>query len=135
MKKNLPITNQEIRLKEQDVIISTTDLKGLLTYFNQSFLKISGFTADKLIGKSHNIIRHPDVPVAIFADLWKQIQAGKTWQGIIKNRCQNGDHYWVEAFVTPIVIDKKRVGYQSVRSCPSDEQIRQAQQLYNSLQP
>jgi len=133
MKKNLPVTNKEIHLKPMDSIISTTDLKGQLTYVNKTFLEISGFSEKELIGKSHNIVRHPDMPPAAFADLWSKIKAGETWRGMVKNRCKNGDHYWVEAFVMPVIINNELAGYQSVRSTPSREQVKQAEQLYQTL--
>ncbi|MBT3724140.1 MAG: methyl-accepting chemotaxis protein [Gammaproteobacteria bacterium] len=133
MKKNLPITNKEIQLNQEDSIISTTDLKGQITYVNKAFLDISGFTENELIGKSHNIVRHPDMPPAAFKDLWETIKEGDNWRGIVKNRCENGDYYWVEAFVSPVIINSKLVGYQSVRSKASHEQINQASSLYARL--
>ena len=133
MKKNLPVTNREVRPEPGSSIISTTDLKGVITYVNQDFLDISGFTEEELIGKSHNVVRHPDMPPAVFADLWKRIKAGKTWRGIVKNRCKNGDHYWVEAFVTPIERDGAIIGYQSVRTVPTADQVEEAEGLYARL--
>ncbi|MCU7801244.1 MAG: PAS domain-containing protein [gamma proteobacterium symbiont of Lucinoma myriamae] len=130
MKKNLPVTNKEILLSKQDSIISITDLKGQITYINETFLSISGFSEDELLGQSHNIVRHPDMPSAAFKDLWSNIKAGKTWQGIVKNRCKNGDHYWVKAFVTPIYSNNKITGYQSIRSKASEKELAQAQILY-----
>ncbi|WP_210394857.1 methyl-accepting chemotaxis protein [Motiliproteus sediminis] len=114
-------------------IISMTDLKGQITYVNKDFLDISGFTEDELIGQSHNIVRHPDMPPAAYKDLWGTVKAGKPWRGMVKNRCKNGDHYWVDAFVTPVVKQGTVVGYQSVRSKPSQNQIRQAEALYKRV--
>ncbi len=133
MKKNLPVTNNEIVLKDSDVIISMTDLKGQITYINNTFVTISGFTEDELIGQSHNIVRHPDMPSAAFEDLWNRIKQGETWTGMVKNRCKNGDYYWVEAFVSPIYDGGQLVGYQSVRSKPTKKQIEDAEQLYRKL--
>ena len=133
MKKNLPVTNKEVFLNKQDSIISITDLKGQITYINKTFLTISGFSEQELLGQSHNIVRHPDMPSAAFKDLWSKIKAGKTWQGIVKNRCKNGDYYWVSAFVTPVYTDNKVSGYQSVRTIASKEQSSQAQSLYKEL--
>lgn len=96
-------------------IVSTTDLKGALTYINQDFLDISGFTSDELIGKNHNIVRHPDMPAAAFEDLWATVKSGKPWMGLVKNRCKNGDYYWVDAFVTPLVKNGEITGYESTR--------------------
>ncbi len=133
MRKNLPVTQQEVRLEPGQNIISMTDLKGIITYVNREFIEISGFSEQELIGQSHNIIRHPDMPPAAFEDLWQTVKAGKPWRGIVKNRCKNGDHYWVEAFVTPIVENKNTVGYQSVRRPASNQQIQQTEALYSKL--
>lgn len=133
MKKNLPATQQEVKLKPNSSIISTTDLKGIITYVNHDFIEISGFTESELIGKSHNVIRHPDMPPAAFEDLWGHLKAGKSWRGMVKNRCKNGDHYWVEAFVSSVVENGKTVGYQSVRSEPTREQVEQAEKQYAAL--
>jgi len=133
MKVNLPITSHEHKLAESDTIISTTDLKGQITYANKVFLQISGFSEDELIGQSHNVVRHPDMPVAAFEDLWQTLKRGETWQGIVKNRCKNGDFYWVKAFVSPVIIHGEHVGYQSVRSQATDAEIKSADRLYKKL--
>jgi aerotaxis receptor len=134
MKKNLPVTGKEVHLSEDDTIISTTDLKGLVTYANKDFIKISGFSEEELMGKNHNIVRHPDMPVVAFKHLWDTVKGNNPWRGVVKNRCKNGDHYWVEAFVTPVTdINNNIVGYQSVRSRPSREQIAAAEALYIKL--
>jgi aerotaxis receptor len=133
MKKNLPVTNQEVHLKENETIISTTDLKGIITWVNQPFMTISGFSEAELIGKNHNVIRHPDMPAAAFADLWATVKQGQSWRGMVKNRCKNGDHYWVEAFVSPVVSNGKTVGYQSVRSKPLPGQVSAAEKIYKNL--
>lgn len=88
MKKNLPITGKEIKLGENNTIISTTDLKGQITYVNKDFKDISGFSEDELIGQSHNIIRHPDMPPEAFQNLWDTLKEGTPWRGIVKNRCK-----------------------------------------------
>ncbi|TXI38752.1 MAG: PAS domain S-box protein [Methylophilus methylotrophus] len=133
MKINLPVTQKEIELKEGASIVSKTDLKGVITYINREFLEISGFSESELIGKSHNIIRHPDMPSAAFEDLWRTVKAGKPWNGMVKNRCKNGDHYWVEANVTPIREGKAVVGYMSVRNKVTRGQIEQAEKLYQQM--
>jgi aerotaxis receptor len=133
MKKNLPVTNQEVHLRENETIISTTDLKGIITWVNQPFMTISGFSEAELIGKNHNVIRHPDMPAAAFADLWATVKQGQSWRGMVKNRCKNGDHYWVEAFVSPVVSNGKTVGYQSVRSKPLPGQVSAAEKIYKNL--
>ncbi|WP_421868466.1 methyl-accepting chemotaxis protein [Motiliproteus sp.] len=133
MKVNLPVTNREIPVRQEQSIISMTDLKGAITYINQDFIEISGYTEEELIGKNHNIIRHPDMPPAAFKNLWDTVKAGNPWRGMVKNRCKNGDHYWVDAFVTPVIKDGQTIGYQSVRSKPSQDQIDAAESLYTKV--
>ncbi len=133
MKENLPVTQQEVMLTPGVSIISTTDLKGAITYVNRDFIEISGFSETELIGKNHNVIRHPDMPAAAFEDLWTTVKIGKAWRGLVKNRCKNGDHYWVEAFVTPVTEQGQVVGYQSVRNAVTREQVAKAEKLYAEL--
>ena len=133
MKKNLPVTGVEREFSQSANILSTTDPKGIVTYVNDDFVEISGFTSDELLGKNHNIVRHPDMPPAAFADLWEVIKSGKSWMGIVKNRCKNGDHYWVDAFATPILEDGKIVEYQSVRSKPDRACVERADAAYRLL--
>ena len=133
MKKNLPITNVEQNYADTANILSTTDLKGAISYFNKDFLDISGFEVDELIHKNHNVVRHPEMPPAAFADLWSTVKSGNSWMGIVKNRCKNGDHYWVNAYVTPIMKNGSTVEYQSVRSKPAREDVERAEKFYNVL--
>lgn len=133
MKKNLPVTGVELKYNDSANILSTTNLKGAITYINEDFLKISGFTKDELIGKNHNVVRHPDMPPAAFGDLWNNIKAGESWMGIVKNRCKNGDHYWVNAYVTPIGESGNIVEYQSVRSKPAEQEVARADKLYKKI--
>ncbi|MFQ6334258.1 methyl-accepting chemotaxis protein [Methylophilus sp. 3sh_L] len=133
MKINLPVTQKEIELKEGASIVSKTDLKGAITYINREFIEISGFSEAELIGKNHNIIRHPDMPAAAFEDLWRTVKAGKPWNGMVKNRCKNGDHYWVEANVAPIREGATVIGYMSVRNKVTRQQIEQAEKLYKEM--
>lgn len=130
MKINMPVTNHEYVLTEKDTIVSTTDLKGAITSVNPDFIRISGFTEAELIGSNHNIVRHPDMPPAAFEDLWNTVKAGRPWTGIVKNRCKNGDYYWVEANVTPLRQNGQVVGYMSVRNKPTRRQIEEAEALY-----
>ncbi|MDP1771338.1 MAG: methyl-accepting chemotaxis protein [Methylobacter sp.] len=130
MQINMPVTNVEYSLKETDSIVSKTDLKGLITYINEDFLRISGFTQAELIGAPHNIVRHPDMPPEAFADLWTALQEGRPWTGLVKNRCKNGDFYWVLANATPFYENDRLAGYMSVRSKPSREQIGAADAAY-----
>ncbi len=130
MKKNLPVSNVERTFSDDANILSTTDLKGAITYVNSDFIEISGFDESELIGKNHNVVRHPDMPAAAFEDLWKTVKSGRSWMGIVKNRCKNGDHYWVYAYVTPIIKDGQVVEYQSIRSKASPAEIERAEKLY-----
>mgnify|MGYP003148177393 FL=1 len=100
MKKNLPITNIEKLFSPHANILSTTNLKGQITYINKDFIDISGFTEDELIGNNHHIVRHPDMPSPVFKMFWSDLQKENSWMGIVKNRCKNGDHYWVDAYVS-----------------------------------
>ncbi|MCW5627203.1 MAG: PAS domain-containing protein, partial [Burkholderiales bacterium] len=102
MRVNQPVTTIEQFLEPGKPIVTKTGLDGKILYANESFVKISGFTREELIGADHNIVRHPDMPPAAFADLWRTVRAGQPWRGLVKNRTKTGDFYWVEAFVTPI---------------------------------
>lgn len=133
MKKNLPITDVEVPFPDGEEIISTTNLKGVITSFNETFQAISGFEYDELINKNHNVIRHPEIPPAAFDDLWKTVKINQHWMGIIKNRVKNGNHYWVDAYVSPIVENGEVVGYESVRSKPSRERVARADKLYQKI--
>lgn len=133
MKKNLPVTQIENTFSAEANILSTTDLKGAITYVNEDFIRISGFDKEDLIRKNHNVVRHPDMPPAAFGDLWGTIKQGGSWMGIVKNRCKNGNHYWVDAFVTPILRDGTAAEFQSVRRLPRREHIARAEKLYPRL--
>ena len=102
MRNNLPVTNVEVQLDEHTLIVSKTDLKGQITYINKDFIDISGFTEAELIGQPHNIVRHPDMPAEAFADFWQDLKDDRPWTGLVKNRCKNGDYYWVLANATPL---------------------------------
>ncbi|MGR9012510.1 MAG: methyl-accepting chemotaxis protein [Gammaproteobacteria bacterium] len=133
MKTNMPITSVEHVLDDTASIVTKTDLKGMITYAGDDFIQISGFTRDELIGSSHNIIRHPEMPVEIFEDLWKSIKVGRPWSGVIKNRCKNGDFYWVLANITPYYENDELIGYMSVRSKPSQKQVAEAADAYEKI--
>jgi methyl-accepting chemotaxis protein len=130
MRTNLPVSNKEIPLGEETLIVSKTNLKGQLTYINRDFIDISGFSEAELIGEPHNIVRHPDMPPEAFADLWETLKAGRPWTGMVKNRCKNGDHYWVLANATPLVEGGQTVGYLSVRRRATRSQIEEAEEIY-----
>lgn len=129
-RSNVAVTHHEIDYPEGVVFVTKTDTKGIITYANDSFVEVSGYAREELIGRNHNIVRHPDMPRWAFADLWATIQAGHPWRGIVKNRAKNGDHYWVRATVSPIVADNKVTGYMSLRRKPSKAEVAQVQDLY-----
>jgi aerotaxis receptor len=133
MRLNMPVTDSEYVLKDGGTIVTATDLKGTITYANPYFVEASGFTETELIGAHHNIVRHPEMPSAAFADLWSTIKSGRPWTGMVKNRRKNGDYYWVLANVTPVIEKGKPVGYMSVRIKPTRQQIEAAATAYRSL--
>jgi PAS domain S-box-containing protein len=133
VKKNLPVSDREVVMSDDITIVTKTDLKGRITYANDDFIQISGFDRDELLGQSHNLVRHPDMPEEAFADLWRTIQAGKPWNGLVKNRCKNGDYYWVNAHVAPIDENGSIVGYTSMRTKPGRPQVEAAAQLYAEM--
>lgn len=133
MKKNHPVTGKELDFPASSNILSTTNPKGIITYVNDDFIKISGFDEAELLGKNHNVVRHPDMPPAAFEDLWTTAKEGRSWMGIVKNRCSNGNHYWVDAFVTPIRENGQIAEYQSVRKKPERSLVERAEKLYASL--
>lgn len=133
LKTNLPVTLREQPFPEGKYVVSRTDLKGLITAANSTFVELSGFSMSELIGQNHNLVRHPDMPPQAFSDLWDTVKAGRPWRGVVKNRCKNGDFYWVDALVVPVIRDQQVVGYMSVRSKPSREQIDQAETLYRQI--
>ncbi|NHQ88105.1 methyl-accepting chemotaxis protein [Iodobacter sp. HSC-16F04] len=133
MRSNLPITEHEVSVDPRRPIVSKTDLKGRISYANSSFKEVAGFTGPEIIGEPHNIVRHPFMPASAFDDMWQTLKKDLPWRGIVKNRCKNGDHYWVEAFVTPIRENGQKIGYMSVRNTPSRAQISAAEALYSKV--
>ena len=133
MRINMPITQVEQRLADGEYIVSKTDIKGRITYVNRPFMEISGFSEAELIGKPHNIVRHPDMPPAAYDDLWRTLQSGKPWRGLVKNRCKNGDYYWVEANANPIWENGRIAGYMSLRTKPTRLQIVASEAIYHKF--
>jgi methyl-accepting chemotaxis protein len=133
MRTNMPVTNVEQVMRDGEFIVSRTDTRGLITYINPYFLEISGFTESELIGAPHNIVRHPDMPAEAFEDLWRTLQAGKPWTGYVKNRCKNGDYYWVLANATPIWEGNQVAGYLSVRTKPERAMVEKVDQVYRQF--
>jgi methyl-accepting chemotaxis protein len=130
MRTNMPVTNVEREFRDGEIIVSITDVKGIVTYVNPYFCEMSGYSEYESIGQPHNFIRHPDMPEEVFADLWNTLKAGKPWTCMVKNRCKNGDYYWVEANVTPLLENGHLAGYMSVRSKASRTQIEAADAAY-----
>ena len=116
-----------------ELIVSRTDLKGIITHANDTFAQISGYEVEELIGKSHNIVRHQDMPKLAFEDLWKTIKNGNVWKGIVKNKTKNGGFYWVRATVYPSQDPSSKSRYISVRIKPTKEEINDAIKLYSTL--
>jgi len=129
MKLNMPVTQKNQPLRPGVTIVSHTDHKGRITYVNDDFVDASGFSREELIGQSHNIVRHPDIPPEVFRDLWDTLKAERAWKGIVKNRCKNGDHYWVRATVTP----KPDGGYTSVRIPATPGEIHAMEKLIETM--
>ena len=111
MRINLPVTDDEYDYPAQSMLVSSTDTKGVITHCNTAFMDASGYAYDELIGQPHNLIRHPDMPPQAYKDMWATIGRGRSWTGFVKNRRKNGDFYWVQAHVTPIMREGKPVGY------------------------
>ena len=115
-------------------LISTTDPSSIVTYANESFCDIAGYSEEELLGQPHNKVRHKDMPKAAFGQLWEYVQSGKSWMGLVKNQCKEKGYYWVSAFVTPIKNEKGEIiEYQSVRSKPEPEQVKRVSELYKKL--
>ena len=133
MRVNLPVTNVERELAEGESVVSKTDINGVITYVNRTFCEISGFTEEELIGAPQNLVRHPDMPPEAFQDLWDTLQAGRSWKGLVKNRCKDGGYYWVEANANPIYDKERIVGYMSLRTRPSRQQIDFAEDIYRRI--
>lgn len=133
--KNLPVTltGSERVMRDGSTLVTMTDLKGKITYANKDFAEISGAEVSELVGKPHSIIRNPAMPRSAFQDFWDTIEAGRPWNGIVKNRATNGDHYFVDANVAPRVENGQIVGYTSVRRKPTRSQIDKAEELYQKI--
>ena len=133
MRNNLPVTNVEYSITDDTLIVSRTDLKGKLTFFNDQFVDASGFSEAELMGQPHNIIRHPDMPCEAFENLWDTLKAGKPWVGAVKNRRKNGDFYWVLATASPFRENGQIVGYTSIRTKLPADQRAEAEHVYALL--
>ncbi len=130
MRTNLPVTQHEYPFPSTETLLSTTDTASLITYVNAAFSRTSGYSTDELMGQPHNLVRHPDMPVEAFADMWRSLQEGQSWRALVKNRRQDGDHYWVCANAAPMRRNGQVVGYLSVRVKPSRAEVEAAEKLY-----
>ena len=133
MKINLPVTGRNVDIAQDANILSTTDLGSSITYANQDFIDVSGYNLEELLGAPHNLLRHPDMPSAAFAHMWQTLKSGRSWMGMVKNRCKNGDHYWVSAYASPVTRDGVAVEYQSVRTRPDARRVMAAERVYARL--
>ena len=131
MKRPEPI-NEEYTFSE-GLIVSSTDIKGIITYANRKFCEIAGYSKTELVGKNHNIVRHPDMPKAAFKDVWETLQKGTAWNGIVKNLRKDGRYYWVYSHITPILSDGTLTGYTAARRPATQTEIIETKPLYEKL--
>lgn len=127
------VTDHEYELADNATLMSTTDLQSYITYANDSFIEASGFSGEELLGQPHNLVRHPDMPRQAFADMWATLKQGEPWTGLVKNRRKNGDYYWVRANAVPMVRNGETIGYMSIRTKPSREEIAEVEKLYRAM--
>ncbi|MEW5560883.1 methyl-accepting chemotaxis protein [Enterobacter asburiae] len=133
MSPPLTVTQRDYTLDDDTTLMSTTDLQSYITHANDTFVQVSGYRLEELTGQPHNMVRHPDMPKAAFADMWATLQQGEPWTGIVKNRRKNGDHYWVRANAVPLVRNGKISGYMSIRTKAQPEEIAATESLYKAL--
>ncbi|MBE4893292.1 methyl-accepting chemotaxis protein [Enterobacter asburiae] len=127
------VTQNEYPLDDDTTLMSTTDVHSYITHANDTFVQVSGYQLDELTGQPHNMVRHPDMPKAAFADMWYTLQQGEPWSGIVKNRRKNGDHYWVRANAVPMVRRGQVTGYMSIRTKATADEIAAVEPLYRAL--
>jgi len=130
---NRPSPIDEQYIFKDGLIVSSTDLKGIITYANRKFCEIAGYTKDELIGKNHNIVRHPDMPKAAFQEIWDNLKAGKEWTGVVKNLRKDGLYYWVHSYIAPIISDDKIIGYTAARRPATETEIEEIIPIYKVL--
>ena len=133
MRLNQPVNDREFAFPKGETLVSTTDLKGRITYCNPSFIVVSGYQREELLGQPHNMIRHPDMPEEAFRDMWETIASGRPWTALVKNRRKDGSFYWVRANVTPLMDQGRPIGYLSVRTEPDRLGIQAATALYRTM--
>src|SRR5580704_5529995 len=133
MSLNQTATSNEYIVREGALLVSVTDVNGKIIAVSPEFIQVTGYSNDELIGKDHGALRHPDTPEAVYQDLWKTLRAGRPWTGLMKNRRKNGDYYWDIASVTPLMEAGVHVGFMTMRTKPSAQQIRETSELYQRL--
>ena len=133
MRNNQPVTQREYEFPDNATLMSTTDTDSRVTYANAAFMQVSGFSGEEIVGQPHNVVRHPDMPKEAFADMWATLKNGEPWTALVKNRRKNGDHYWVRANATPVARDGRTIGYMSVRTKASRDEIGAAESLYREF--
>ncbi|PJG58463.1 methyl-accepting chemotaxis protein [Aeromonas cavernicola] len=132
-RRDIQTVDSEVTFPADVQLVSTTDLRGVITYANPAFCQVAGYDIEELVGHNHNMVRHPDMPKAAFADLWSHLKQGKPWRGMVKNRCKDGRYYWVDAYVTPLYEGNQISGYQSVRTLPEVHHKEIATKTYCEL--
>ena len=133
VKNNQPIFDIEVPVEDDQYLLSTTNAKGIISYCNQNFIDVCGFSEEELVGVNHNVVRHPDMPAIAFEDLWSTLKSKKNWMNLVKNRDCNGAYYWVDAFISPVIDEQGQIEYQSIRTKPNKEHRDRAEKLYSSL--
>lgn len=131
--RNSQVVDQEVIFSNNEDLVSTTDKRGVITYANEAFCQVAGFSLEELVGQNHSVVRHPDMPKAAFKDLWDHLKNEQPWRGAVKNKCKDGRYYWVDAYVTPIYQDGTLTGYQSVRTQLKPEYKENANKIYTKL--
>ena len=127
------VNQQEYPLDDDTTLMSTTDPNSYITHANDDFVQVSGYSLQELTGQPHNLVRHPDMPKAAFADMWSTLKQGEPWSGIVKNRRKDGGHYWVRANAVPMVRNGRITGYMSIRSRATEEEVAAVTPLYQAL--
>jgi len=131
--RQVTILDEELPYPDGKLIVSRTDKQGIITHCNQSFVEMSGYTEEEIIGQPHRILRHPDMPRAAFKDLWDTLERGDKWHGYVKNLRKDGSYYWVYATAIPNIRKGETVGYTSVRRKPSRTQVNSCIELYAKM--
>lgn len=133
MRINQPVTQKEVLYPPHYNLLSITQPDSHITYASAEFCEVAGYSLEEMVGQPHNLVRHPDMPEAAFQDMWSHLKKGQSWMGLVKNRTKSGDHYWVDAFASPIIENGKTVEYQSVRLSPNREHVENAEKVYAQI--